>query len=285
MGGLSGSRTYQLAIAGALGAIVGLYLTVELVKVQGLWARDALAGMFLGGMIGFFLNAAEPWRDGAWLKLAREGTAGTLAGAIGGAIGLLIGEFVLGGFQGGLMGRSVSWAILGLGIGVSQGLAHRSWQRLRLGLIGGGLGGLGGGFLFELIRESLGPERYSISQGLGIVILGAGLGLSLALVEQALRRAWLVVLNGRQEGRIFLLGRSVSRIGLDERAEIGLFGDPGVSRRHGELRAQGDSFQFVPLDPAKPTAINGQPLDGPRLLRDGDRLELGRTLLVFRLRN
>ena len=37
------------------------------------------------------------------------------------------------------------------------------------------------------------------------MILGAGLGLFLALVEQALRRAWVQVLRGRQEGRIYLL--------------------------------------------------------------------------------
>ena len=32
--------------------------------------RDALAGLVIGGSIGFFLNAWGPFRDGAWLKLA-----------------------------------------------------------------------------------------------------------------------------------------------------------------------------------------------------------------------
>ena len=44
-------------------------------------------------------------------------------------------------------------------------------------------------------------NRYEMSQALGIVILGGGLGLFLALVEQALRRAWVQVQSGRQEGR------------------------------------------------------------------------------------
>ena len=37
---------------------------------------------------------------------------------------------------------------------------------------------------------------YDLGQGLGIAILGGGLGLFLALVEQALRRAWVQVLAG-----------------------------------------------------------------------------------------
>ncbi len=58
------------------------------------------------------------------------------------------------------------------------------------------------------------------------MILGAGLGLCLALVEQVLRRAWVQVQSGRQEGRIYLLAHPKCRLGLDERAEVGIFGDP-----------------------------------------------------------
>src|SRR5437764_10347176 len=110
-------QAYDLALAGAIGAVLGLYLFVELARPDGgLWARDALAGLAIGGTIGFLLNAAGPLRDGAWLKLARSATWGALAGAAGGAVGLLIGEAVLGGLKGGTLGRAVSWAILGLGI-------------------------------------------------------------------------------------------------------------------------------------------------------------------------
>src|SRR6516165_5875057 len=104
-------QAYDLALAGALGALCGLYLYVELFYVKSLLARDALAGMAIGGFLGFFLNAAEPFRDGAWLKLARVATWGALAGAAGGALGLIVGEAVLGGFRGGLIGRAISLSI------------------------------------------------------------------------------------------------------------------------------------------------------------------------------
>jgi hypothetical protein len=274
-----------MALAGALGAVFGLYLYVELVHAQGLWVRDALAGVAIGGVIGFFLNAAGPFRDGAWLKLGRTASWGAIAGAAGGAAGLVLGESVIGLFQGGLIGRACSWAVLGLGIGISQGLAERSRQRLVYGVIGGGLGGLIGGYLFEWLRQGLGktydPSR---AQGLGIVILGAGLGLCLALVEQVLRRAWVQVLRGRQEGRAYLLARKTSALGLDERAEVGLFGDRLVARRHATIEATPQGYVLKNLAPSGRTKVNGTVVDDTRTLHDGDRIELGQTLLVFRQR-
>jgi hypothetical protein len=281
--GASLRHAYGMAVSGALGALFGLYFYVELVHASSLWVRDALAGATIGGTIGFFLNASGPLRDGAWLKLARAATWGALAGAAGGAAGLLIGEWVIGAFKGGVVGRACSWAVLGLGIGISQGLADRSTQRLVYGLIGGGLGGLVGGYLFEWLRLGLG-NRYDLSQGLGIVILGAGLGLFLALVEQVLRRAWVQVLRGRQEGRAYLLARKTSALGLDERAEIGLFGDPNVARRHATIEATSQGYMLNNHAPPGRTKVNGNAVDTSRALHDGDRIELGQTLLVFRQR-
>jgi hypothetical protein len=277
-------QAYDLALAGAIGAVLGLYLYVELIgNIGNEWLRDALAGVAIGGTIGFVLNAAGPLRDGAWLKLARAATWGALAGAAGGAVGLLLGEFVLGGLWGGTIGRAVSWAILGLGIGASQGLADRSVQRLKFGLIGGGLGGFVGGFLFEQLRDRLG-NRYDVSQGVGMVILGVGLGLFLALVEQALRKAWVVVVRGRQEGRSYLLAHRRSALGLDEKAEVGLFGDPTVARRHAEIEATGSGFVLHNHDREGRTRVNDQVVADTQALRDGDRIELGRTVLIFHQR-
>ena len=225
-------QAYDLAIMGGLGALIGLYLYVEMVQAESVYVRDAWAGLLIGGSLGVFLNAYGPARDGAWLKMARAITWGAPAAAIGGAIGLLAGEVVIGLLRGGLLGRSLSWAVLGLSIGLGQGLADRSRERLIYGLIGGGLGGFAGGFLFEWLRSTF-SGRTDLSQAVGIVLLGAGLGLCLALVEQVLRRAWVQVQSGRQEGRIYLLAHPRCRLGLDERAEIGIFGDPHCSPRGG----------------------------------------------------
>ncbi|HEU5119004.1 MAG TPA: FHA domain-containing protein [Isosphaeraceae bacterium] len=276
-------RMYELAISGALGAVFGLFLDVELVQTGSLWLRDALAGVLIGGALGFVLNAVEPLRDGALIRLSRKGAVGAVAGAVGGSLGLLVGEFVLGGFQGGLIGRACSWAILGLGIGVSQALADRSWQRLLFGVLGGVSGGFLGGFSFEALRQALG-NRYDLSQSFGMVLLGGGLGLCLAAVEQALKRAWVVVRNGRQEGRSYLLTRGSSVLGLDEHVEIGLFGDPKVARRHAEIVRMRDKYELRNHDAKGRTRVNGEVVELTCFLSDGDRIELGQTLLTFRRR-
>jgi Inner membrane component of T3SS, cytoplasmic domain len=277
-------QAYDLALAGGLGGLFGLYLYVELVHAESVYVRDALAGLLIGGSLGVFLNAYSPFRDGAWLKLARAVAAGAPAAALGGAIGLVAGEFVIGVMRGGLLGRALSWAVLGLGIGLGQGLADRSRQRLVYGLIGGGLGGFVGGFLFEWLRVAL-ADRLDMSQALGIVILGAGLGLCLALVEQVLRRAWVQVQSGRQEGRIYLLAQRRCRLGLDERAEVGIFGDPAVARQHAEIESGPSGYVLYHLaDNKTSTRVNGNPVAKQQSLKDGDRIELGHTLLVFRQR-
>ena len=53
-------QAYDLALAGALGGLFGLYLYVELVHASNLWLRDTLAGVAIGGTLGFVLNRFLP---------------------------------------------------------------------------------------------------------------------------------------------------------------------------------------------------------------------------------
>ena len=283
LGSIDFQRALDLALAGAIGALFGLYLDVELVRAEAVWVRDAWAGLAIGGASGYCLNAAAAARDGAWLRAARDAGRGAIAGGLGGALGLVAGEAVLGFLQGGLTGRAVSWGILGCGIGAGLGIA--AWSRAGLvnGVLGGSVGGLLGGFLFEAIRLRMG-DRYDLGQGLGIVLLGAGLGLALALVEQTLRRAWVRVVRGRQEGRDYTLTKPRSALGLDEKAEVGLFGDPTVARRHAEIVVDRRDYVLVVLDRRNRTAVNGQTVVDRQILRDGDAIDLGQTSLRFRRR-
>ena len=282
-GSIDFQRASDFALAGAIGALFGLYLDVELVRADAVWIRDAWAGLAIGGASGYCLNAAAAARDGAWLRAARDAGRGGIAGAIGGALGLVAGEGMLGWLQGGFLGRAVSWGILGCAIGAGLGLAGRSRPGLVHGVLGGLVGGFVGGFLFEAIRLRMG-DRYDLGQGVGIVLLGAGLGLALALVEQTLRRAWVRVVRGRQEGRDYSLTRSRNALGLDEKAEVGLFGDATVARRHAEIVVEGRDYVLVVLDPQRRSLINGQKVVGRPILRDGDSIELGQTALLFRRR-
>jgi Protein of unknown function (DUF3662)/Inner membrane component of T3SS, cytoplasmic domain len=57
--------------------------------------------------------------------------------------------------------------------------------------------------------------------------------------------------------------------------------DTGVSRRHAELAPVGGAWWVADLGSTNGTAVNGRPVTRAELA-DGDRLELGTTVLVFR---
>ncbi len=90
--------------------------------------------------------------------------------------------------------------------------------------------------------------------------------------------------SGRQEGRIYLLAHRRCRLGLDERAEVGIFGDPGVARQHAEIEATAQGYLFRHLAAQRPVPAQRQARHGTEPLHDGDRIELGQTVLVFRQR-
>lgn len=60
--------------------------------------------------------------------------------------------------------------------------------------------------------------------------------------------------------------------------------DPNVSRRHAELRREGDRWMLVDLGSTNGTLVNGK-LTREHGLSDGDRLTFGSSELVFRTRS
>lgn len=93
-------------------------------------------------------------------------------------------------------------------------------------------------------------------------------------------RPWLDI-DGRQQP----LTAAVTTLGRDASADI-VLDDPGVSRRHAEVRISNDGphLQVVVRDlgSTNGTYLNGDQV-GSEQLRDGDRLTMGRSSIVFHL--
>ena len=70
-------------------------------------------------------------------------------------------------------------------------------------------------------------------------------------------------------------------VGRSREADIRI-SDVNSSRRHAELRQEGGTFWIVDLDSTNGTSVNGKRVDRQRL-RDGDRIEIGTTEIVFGL--
>ena len=91
-----------------------------------------------------------------------------------------------------------------------------------------------------------------------------------------------VVVSGPNLGARYLLSSSTMRIGRDSRCEIH-FDDTETSRKHAEIEPVGDSYVLTDLKSSNGTIVNGQTIE-TKILLDGDRVQIGKQILVFRLR-
>lgn len=77
----------------------------------------------------------------------------------------------------------------------------------------------------------------------------------------------------------YSLTHAVTVIGRARECDLQL-DDPGVSRRHAEVRIEGDAVTLVDLGSTNGVRVNGNTV-GRHTLQDGDGIELGTTTLVY----
>jgi len=97
--------------------------------------------------------------------------------------------------------------------------------------------------------------------------------------------AFLVYEDGSGQQQVYALEESARRIriGRGSATDLWLAWDDEVSRLHAELERSGDDWVLADDGlSANGTFCNGERLGSRRRLRDGDRLRIGHTELVFR---
>lgn len=264
----------------------------------------------VGGLIGMCLGAVEGIVESNGRKLGWGAVIGAGCGVILGFMGYSFGGalyHILGGsdeisrdvgmfaFARQVIARAFGWSLMGLGLGIGAALPTRSLARIRNGAIGGFLGGFLGGFIFDLIapasnvvqaatagagvREVGGPSRAA-----GFTAIGGLTGFFIGLVEEWLKQAWVRVLAGRNEGKDFILSKSVNILGRDERSDVPLYGDPSIGAQHAAIRADGQRHVLIDAGSPTGTLVNGQPVPSGSelLLRDGDMIQIGAQAILFR---
>ena len=89
----------------------------------------------------------------------------------------------------------------------------------------------------------------------------------------------LIVTRGSDEGKQYNLNVPLVLIGRDPAARVRLL-DTEISRRHAELVETSDGYRLRDLGSANGTFVNGRSVQDV-LLRSGDRVQVGQTVLVI----
>ncbi|MBY0524338.1 MAG: FHA domain-containing protein [Gemmataceae bacterium] len=300
------SRVYFNAVFGALGGLLGWMLFGAFADPHTSDNRQWLfGGALIGASIGYFVVSVEAIRDRSLVRFCHLASYGVVLGAVGGAIGMWVGEKVnfqlvgaIGRREGTMpllatmLARGLGWMFLGLAVGVSEGIAARSLGKLSYGTLGGTLGGFIGGAVFGWLYLSAIEQSPNTSDlwgilggAVGLIILGASIGALSALVQGVFQPASVRVVRGWQEGREYPLVKNQNLLGRDELADVALFRDMKIEKRHAYIRRERNSFILVNNDaPAEQTQVNGEPVRVSHDLEDGDRIQLGGVVLRFQRR-
>src|SRR5437868_4228281 len=305
------SRIYFNAVFGGLGGLLGWVLfgifgDKSAASDRQQFLQLIIGGALIGGFIGYLVVSVDAIRDGSLLRFCRLASYGVVIGAAGGILGIWIGEQVnyylvygLLNWRGGAAGamravgevlsRGLGWMFLGLAVGVSEGIAARSLGKLTYGTMGGAIGGFIGGAIFGLVKVlekgSADNSGHVWGGAVGLVILGACIGAFSALVQGVFQPASVKVVRGWQEGREYALLKTDNVLGRDEAADIALFRDMRVEKRHALIQREGNRFVLLNNEsPPEQTRVNGDAIATVRNLQDGDRIQLGDIVLRFQMR-
>jgi hypothetical protein len=292
---------YYCAIWGAVAGLGGWALG-RLFPVDNSVLQSSLQGMFLGMVLAVVLVMVDLAFTSVRLEAALSVPTGWLVGGVGGLIGGAIGQWLFGVT---LWTPFVvlGWALTGLLIGASPGAF--GWLAALLrgedtlgavrkvinGLLGGTFGGLLGGLLYLAMDSGwssmLGEERansFWSPSAIGFAVLGACIGLLIGLAQVVLMDAWVRVEAGFRAGREMILSRAETTIGRAEGCDIPLFGDNGVEKLHAKIVSRGGRYHIEDAGTPGGTFVNGEMVVGPWPLRDGDRIQVGRSSLLFKER-
>ena len=100
------------------------------------------------------------------------------------------------------------------------------------------------------------------------------------LLERAMARAEtaLLILDGRR----MVVGPGGATLGRSRQCDV-VLNDPNVSRQHAEIRPRGGSWVLSELGSTNGSCLNGRRIEGPEVIKPGDEIELGTSVITFAL--
>lgn len=279
---------FYLGLAGLVGAFIA-WAMFEPFLEDGRKGSPAWVFMFpvMVILISFGFGIAESAIERSAKKAIQKGILSIVLGTVLGIIFNIIANVVYAVLLNGFgttspkdptcwVARGIAWAVFGVVGGIVYGVVDRSGKKCLYGVLGGAIGAGLGGFLFDPI--ALLTQGGAASRAVGMMILGAGTGIAIGLVESALKDRWLYVSGGPLAGKQFILYKPQTQIGAQQASDIYLFKDPAILPAHALIELRGP--QTI-LHSMGQVFVSGQPAQPQQILRSGDVIQIGRYTFSF----
>jgi FhaA, N-terminal domain/FHA domain len=91
-------------------------------------------------------------------------------------------------------------------------------------------------------------------------------------------RTALLLLDGKR----LVVGPAGATLGRSRQCDV-VLSDPNVSRQHAEIRPRGGSWVLSDLGSTNGTLLNGTRIDRPEVVKRGDEIEVGTSVITFEL--
>lgn len=176
--------------------------------------------------------------------------------------------------------RGVAWMVLGVAGGIIYGIIGQSMKKTGYGALGGAIGALIGGSIFDPIAFA--THGGATSRAVGFGLLGMATGVAIGLVESALKDRWLHVTAGPLAGKQFILYKPRTVVGSSQNSDIYLFKDPDILPLHAVFELKGSKIYLVA---SGRVYVSGQPMRGPRVIESGTIVQVGRYAFRYQERH
>ncbi|MBN9118027.1 MAG: hypothetical protein J0I06_02475, partial [Planctomycetes bacterium] len=213
---MSGNADVEMAVKGQF--------SLWMVLAIGFWTALLAVGLCLALLAGQNVYLGKPLFASGWVPLVLVVLGAAAAGFVSGTLGqALYSLFLMAAASIGLIGHLLGWSLLGglLGWGVSFFVPNLDAKKAVLAGVGGGLlGGLAFALMSTVASAVISSSYIAGMFGRfgGAALLGFCIGLMVAVVEVAFRRAWLEVRFSEREVITVNLGPEPVKIGGNARA-------------------------------------------------------------------
>jgi len=254
---------------------------------------SVVQGVVFGAVLGAFFGSGEGLTAKEPHKIIRGVLTGLIAGVIGGTAGFMAGQgllfFLL---QRGAvsfrsqhylivpLARVFGWLVLGLCIGVSEGVRAGSVKKSLIGAAGGTAGGVLGGAAIEYLGTLYPDLLYT--RLVGLVLFGLFIAIFYSLLERSASLGIVHILNGSRRGKEYCFAQNTMSVGSSRKNDIVLEGYTKVQPRHLQFRVRGKDVYVNNTGSADSVLINEEPVREERLLKYEDVIQLGSAKLFFK---